>query len=264
MSPYFYLVMNMDTFWHDINKKSDKIGLVISGLSLVLTVLFATLGSLWISIASAFIAISALLFVLSRTLLYMKGIIEDTYPDNYKVLGAFVFHTTDEGNQYEYNTYKFIQNKSLFLYDYDKGFSWSGSNNPGEEDIESDIQEVISVSQTDGSSYDQAKMKFDRPLIYNESEVLHTRFYLDDSDDSASPHVSYKVKYNIRLIYWRVELMYKENNPPAIIDRQTLDSDTPSVWEEVDTTEFHKNSHSYTYYLLSPESGYHYRMHWDK
>lgn len=142
-----------------------------------------------------------------------------------------------------------------------QNFKWSVSKLP---QVSSKFQDVKSVIQNE-TDYDYAILKFKRPLLYNETVVVHFRAETDDFDNTAKPYLDYRVDYFTNIIHYRIILKYKDNyNKPAKILRKPVKSKLSADYEEIGSVQFDEKSKSYEYYLISPGPGYFYRILWEK
>lgn len=161
-----------------------------------------------------------------------------------------------------FETYRVIQSKRVILTEIDQKFKWSGSKLP---DVSSKFQEVKDVI-TNQNDYDKAILTFKRPLLYNETGVVHFRAETDDYDGKAKPHLDYRVESNINIIHFRVILKYKEDNfhQPAKVLKRPINCKTPSDYTEIGSISFDERAKCYEYYLINPKPGYFYRIQWEK
>lgn len=141
-------------------------------------------------------------------------------------------------------------------------FKWSGSRLPKVSSKFQEVKDIIIEKQ----DYDRAILKFKRPLLYNETGVVHFRAETDDFDNTAKPHLDYRVEAPINIIHYRVVLKHKPSNfkTPAKILKKPIHSKHPVEYEEVGSVTFDEKAKSYEYYLTDPEIGYFYRLQWEK
>lgn len=179
-------------------------------------------------------------------------------------LTTVIKYSTSNSRNIIYETYKTIQCKRAIMTEKSYGFKWSGSISPV---VSSDMQEVLSVMNTaDPTIFDQAILKFRKPLYYNQTTVLHFRAHLDDHDNSSSPHVMCKVDQEINLIHFRVTLQHKPRNynVSATLQRQKINSQVNAPYEDLRIVPFELSSKTYECYIPTPDVGYYYRVFWTK
>lgn len=174
---------------------------------------------------------------------------------------TFIKYETLDGNRILYDVYKLIQCKRPILSEYDYNFKWSGTYKPN---ITSDLQAVIDVMDFNNpSNYDKAILKFKKPLIFNESCVIHFKADLDDADKQSGTFVSNRIIRPVDVIHYRILLRHKEDNPNAFIERKKIDAVTQN-FNKIREIPFDKISKSYEFPLLNPELGYIYRISWKR
>ena len=160
-----------------------------------------------------------------------------------------------------FETYRVIQSKRLVLSEIDQNFKWSGSQLPK---VSSRFQKVKDVI-TNEHDYDKAILTFEKPLLYNETGVVHFRAETDDYDGKAKPYLDYKVESYINIIHYRVILKYKDDfQQPAKVLKRPIDCKTPTEYEEIGSITFDERAKCYEYYLINPAPGYFYRIQWEK
>ena len=160
-----------------------------------------------------------------------------------------------------FETYRVIQSKRLVLSEIEQNFKWSGSKLPN---ISSKFQEVknIIINERD---YDKAILTFKKPLLYNETGVVHFRAETDDYDGTAKPYLDYKVESHINIIHYRVILKYKNDfHQPAKVLKRPINCNSPTEYTEISSITFDERAKCYEYYLINPEPGYFYRIQWEK
>ena len=170
------------------------------------------------------------------------------------------FEALDETHSI-FETYRVIQSKRLVLSEIDQNFKWSGSKLPT---VSSKFQEVKDVI-TNKRDYDKAVLTFKRPLLYNETGVVHFRAETDDYDGKAKPYLDYRVESYINMIHYRVILKYKNSfHQPAKVLRKPIECKNPTEYTEIGSITFDEQAKCYEYYLINPEPGYFYRIQWEK
>ena len=119
----------------------------------------------------------------------------------------------------------------------------------------------------DKDKWDTAIIKFKRPLMYNESTVVHIKTENDDNDGSAKPWLKCFVSSSIEILQFRVMLGYKPNNykKTAVFERCKKDSDTgDNNYEFICNVPFENKYKQYFYIHINPTPGYMYRLRWEK
>lgn len=216
---------------------------------------------------AAFIALGAIIFFISavftRVYLVTKRFLERRYNDEFRKIASFVEFRTEDGDHYVCEWFKQVQFKRIIGSEYNHGFYWSGSKPP---DIESDLQNVNGVSKTPEGHYDKVYLKLRKPLLYDESEMIHVRMNLDDSDDAALPYLETKVDEPIKLVSWRVELRHKPDtfDEKALVKKKKVEAQVSPTYDLITSVPFNHDSKSYTYKLIDPEPGYYYKIEWEK
>lgn len=216
---------------------------------------------------AAYLALVAIILFLAATFhkFYstVDTFIKQQHPDEFEDIATFVRYSTDDGLHYKFDLYKYVQSKRIRITKYEHGFNWTGSTEP---EIESGLQEVGDVTKTSRGNYDDLNLYFDRPVLYNQAEVIHVLMRLNDSDGAASPHLEMRVEEPIRVIHWRVELRHKpsEYEESAILKKKLIDSNTSRRYETIDKVRFDSESMSYRIRMMRPEPGYFYRLEWEK
>jgi hypothetical protein len=216
---------------------------------------------------AAFIALGAIIvfisLVFARIYFVTRRFLERRYEDRFRKIASFVEFKTDDGDHYVCEWFKQVQFKRLVGSEYNHGFYWSGSEPP---DIESDLQDVNGVSKTPEGHYDKVYLNFKKPLLYDESEMVHVKMSLDDSDDIAEPYLETKVDEPIKLVSWRVELRHKPDdfNKKALVKKKKIEAQVSPTYGLITSVPFSHDSKSYTYKLTDPDPGYYYKIEWEK
>lgn len=181
--------------------------------------------------------------------------------DHLKVSVFTKFETLDQTHSI-FETYRVIQSKRLVLTKIEQNFKWSGTNLPK---ISSKLQDVHDVV-INNHDYDKAILFFRRPLLYNETGVVHFKAETDDFDNKAKPYLDYRVDTFVNIIHYRVILKNKDDvfDKPAKVLRKAINSRTSNDYEEIGSITFDQKAKCYEYYLTNPEPGYFYRIQWEK
>lgn len=207
----------------------------------------------------SFVFFNFLLLVLIGSSIYTILRLLNKSTSDFESKSTFVKYETLDGHNISYEVYKLIQCKRPILSEYNYSFKWSGTNQPK---INSDLQTVIDVMDFNNpSNYDKAILKFEKPLIFNESCVIHFKADLDDADKQSGTYVSNRIIRPVDVIHYRILLRHKDDNPNAIIERKKIDAVTQD-FNKVREVPFDKTSKSYEHPLLNPDLGYIYRISW--
>jgi len=172
-------------------------------------------------------------------------------------------YETNDGYNINYNIYRIIQSKVPLLQQINHGFKWSGTKSPK---ISSDLQELSFIQNgAMEDDFDIACLKFDRPLKYNETAVVHFKAELDDSDEKSDTMISYKVSSYSELIHFRVILRHKgvDYKSKAKVYKRRIGASVNKL-KEIDTIPFDHQTKSFEYLKERPEIGYLYILKWDR
>ena len=172
-------------------------------------------------------------------------------------------YETSDGYNIDYNIYRIIQSKVPLLHQIEHGFKWSGTKPPK---ISSDLQELNFVRNGAlEDDFDIACLKFDNPLKYNETAVVHFKAELDDSDEKSDTMISYKVSSFSELIHFRVILRHKgaEYKSKAKVYRRRIGAPVNKL-KEIDTIPFDSQTKTFEYLKERPEIGYLYILRWER
>lgn len=235
--------------------------IILGSLASILGLLALLLTGSALQITSIVVAIclflASTLALLWRTL---SGETANRYPHGRKVLASFARYSTEDANLINYDIYRMVQVKRTVMTHYTHNFYWTGSEPPK---LNSDLQKVEEVVQTEKGIYDKIILRLDQAKLYNESTIIHIRMTLDDSDHKSETHVAFKIDEPTEILQWDIELRYKDDTtPPAILERRALSSDLSSGYEEIKKVPFDKATKTYQYSLPKPEVGFHYRLRW--
>jgi hypothetical protein len=212
----------------------------------------------------ALCTICLMLTVFTAYLIYSLFKIFEFSGEEINVRSTFVKYETSDGKKIRYESFKLIQAKRPILTQHEWGFKWSGSKLPS---ISSDFQEVTNVlNENDGSKYDKAILKFNKPLYFNQTTLIHFKAELDDTDLKSNTYVESKVIYEVDVIHYRVILKKKPNdyNLNAKVERKKINSEIHLEYQEVDQIAFDAQTKSYEHMIIRPEIGYYYRLSWER
>lgn len=238
------------------------LGLVGSIASIVGLLIFCFSDTVNAIIALSFFCI-CLLVILVAVISVLFSFVKKGHNLPFDKVSAFTKYETSDGVHIVNETDRVIQSKRVILTQVEQYFKWSGSRMPV---ITSRLQDVKDVVSADGNNYDCAILKLKRPLVFNETGVIHFHAQMDDVDSVSGPYLDFKVDMPINIIHYRVILKHKPDsyNVPAKFLRRKINSAVPSKYEPICSVEFDKNSKSYEYHLISPDAGYFYRIEWEK
>lgn len=133
--------------------------------------------------------------------------------------------------------------------------------------VTSDIQNVTNIlDDQDPSKYDRAILKFNKPLYFNENEVIHFKAILDDTDKQSGTYVSNRIIQDVDIIHYRIILKYKASDYDvnAILERNKINAINSTNYEKLKEIAFDNTTKSYEYHLLKPEINYNYRIRWER
>lgn len=205
-----------------------------------------------------------LLILLYGILRGINKMVRDNSDDEYKRIASFfVFHSSD-GVKSTFEVFRTIQSKRLFLTHIKYNFKWTGTTPP----VLSSRAQVIDCIKynSNKNAWDEATIRFTQPLKYNECAVVNVRTENDDCDNQAQPYLSSKLETPIDVIGFRVLLSYKPDgyNTPAKLQRKQIDTEIDGGYETIGSVPFDKEHKSYYHCLINPESGYVYKLEWEK
>jgi hypothetical protein len=177
-------------------------------------------------------------------------------------ISTFARWATADGRNIVYEVFRNIQVKRPFIKQIDHQFAWTGTKPPT---VKSDLQAIKLVSTEAGAS----SLRFILPYVrvFNETEVLHCRMDLDDSDQCADPFLEQIVRNPIRFISFRVELLHvtpRYHREQAVLIKTKLDENGPLISETVAKIKFDGITKSFEYNLTDPTPGYRYRLKWTR
>ncbi len=188
------------------------------------------------------------------------------YPKGYIPVATFVRYTTTDGKQIVYEAFRQIQVKHAFLTEIEHRYSWSGTKRPT---ITSTLQTIGPTAKDEKTGWDVVPVKFRHPRYYNDTEIVHLRSTLDDSDEKSETYCNIRIDHPTRMLQFRIELLHcskpNHGNMIAHIERrlETL-SAASEPWEPIDKIQFNVTSRSFEHLIADPNPGYQYRIRWDR
>ena len=237
----------------------------------ILSGLASLLGAFFVIISDDIIPVRALSFwgvaLLSCLVLFyfeIRGIVCEEKETDYNLDSVFITFETIGATKSKYQIFKIIQSKQQVLSNYTQQYNWSGSFMPV---LSSNIEEVIGGNeQFIKDKYHDVKLRFKRPITYNESTTVHFCAIVDDSDNVASPHVQFKVEKPIRFLRFRIVLRNKQNSysKTAKLLTKPIDSNFYVKFKEEKSISFDAKSKTYFHQIINPKVGNIYRVEWEK
>lgn len=224
--------------------------------------LFCFSSTISIIIALSYFCV-CLTIILTAILFILFSFIKGSHKFPYEKISAFTKYETSDGVHITNETYRVIQVKRILLTEVEQNFKWTGSKRP---EITSGLQTTSPPVFNDKNTYDKVTLKLKKPMMFNETGVLHFHARMDDVDGVAEPFLSFRVDMPINIIHYTIILKYKPDNYdiPAKLLRMKIDSDLSPRYETMLSIPFDNDSKSYEYHLISPEVGYFYRIEWEK
>ena len=247
--------------WKIVNSPFYIIGSIASIFSVVI-LLFKDENSGFIALGFLCIALTLFLISLLRVL---NRFLEKPTQDH-KCISSFIQYTCDDGDNIIVETYKLIQVKCSLLQEYNAGFKWSGDNIP---QISSELQKfrIVKASQ-DGCEYDYAVLDFKKPILYNETTIVHFKSIANDVKHVSLPYVEIPIIQPIEFIQICISLGYKDEkfiDTAKISKRKMTDSrQIQQNHNEYASIPFDQKHKQYLYRLINPQVGYSYKISWER
>ncbi len=190
--------------------------------------------------------------------------IHQNYGKDYRSISSFYIYQTDDGERSTFETFRLIQCKRMFLSQIEYKFKWSGTLMPRIISKSQIIENI--VHNDDAQQWDTAILKFKKPLIYNESTVVHVKTENDDHDGTAKPYIYCKLETPIDIMQFRVLLAYKsaDYNEKAIFERKQISQEIDLDYEYLESIDFNSLYKQYHHVVVDPLPGYIYRLRWKK
>ena len=218
---------------------------------------------------AAIIALGLLLIALVLFLIRIFHVLNrflEKQPQDHKCISSFIQYTCDDGDNVVFDTYKLIQVKCSIMQDFDVGFKWTGDKMPN---ISSELQTFKTLKRTtNGYEYDYAVLEFKKPVLYNETTLVHFRSEANDVEHKSSTYVEVPIRYPIEYVQICISLGYKDNsfNKTAEISKRkiTNSNQIQQPHTKYNSIPFDKNHKQYVYRLINPEVGYSYRISWER
>ncbi len=248
-------------FWGIVEKPLTSVGSICSIVAATIFLCVKDDTTRWIALVLFTISLVVILFSIIRVL---NRFLDDEKRDKYKCISSVITYTTDDKENIVFDLYKVIQVKCAILQYFDVGFKWSGKK---EAQFYSFFQEIeLTQKSPDANSYDNARLKLKRPVLYNEATVIHLRQELNDSEKVSIPKVEIKVEYPIDSIQTIIFLGYKDStyNKTARLERRLISSEVCAEFENIGSVPFDQVHKQYSHTFINPEPGYYYRIIWER
>lgn len=191
-------------------------------------------------------------------------IIKQNNKNEYNRISSFFVFRSEDGVRSTFETYRLIQCKRPILTDIEYKYKWTGSILPRMSSEKQIIEQL--PPNNDKNKWDTAIIKFKRPLIYNESTVIHIKTENDDSDGTASPWLEGSVSSSVEILQFRVMLGYKPDGyrQNAVFERLRKDSEVGNNFTFICHVPFEDTYKQYFHICINPDPGYIYRLRWEK
>jgi hypothetical protein len=250
----------------------SKLWKVVSGPLYIVGTLASVASILVLCFNNSSAAILALVFLCLALTLFLWKIfrvlnrfLEKTTEDH-RHISSFIQYVCDDGDNITVESYKLIQIKCSMMHEYRAGFKWSGTNIPK---ISSDLQNFKIIKQSqDEHLHDNAVLEFKKPVLYNETTVVHSKYEINDVDHKSAPYVEIPINYPVEYIQICVALGYKESsfNKTAVLRRRKLTNanEIQQEYKPFDSLPFDAQHKQYTFRLINPKVGYTYRIEWER
>ncbi len=205
-----------------------------------------------------------MLLIIYKILKTINRLILENSDKEYRSISSFYIYQSKDGHKSTFEVYRLIQCKRLFLTEIPYKFKWSGSKQPV---LTSSMQTIEDVCHNeDKNKWDGARIKFKKPLRYNECTVVNIKTTNDDFDGAAKPWLSCNLETPIEMMLFRVMLSYKQDgyNRQAVFERKRIDTEIDGEYEYIESVDFNTGNKLYSYCAINPEPGYIYRLRWEK
>ena len=215
----------------------------------------------WVALSLFALSLCLVLIAIIRVL---NRYLNDENSVNHKCISSFITYKTDDEENIVFDLYKVIQVKSAMLRYFEVGYKWSGKK---DSNFSSTLQDVEYIRKNpDVNSFDSARLRLRRPVLYNEATVIHLRQELNDAEKVSVPKIEIKVEYPIDSIQTTISLGYKNNayNKTAKLERQLISSEMCPQVENIGSVPFDQIHKQYTHTFINPDPGYYYRIIWER
>lgn len=240
----------------------------ISNIASILGILGVSANSYWgnkyeVHIALGFVVVTCLVvgaFAVRALLKWQSA----TFPRGYIPIATFVRYSTTDGKQVTHETFRQIQVKHAFLTKIPHRYRWSGTKPPK---LSSSLQQIGTPGSDAASGFDVVEVRFQHPRYYNDTEIVHIRSVMDDTDEQSETQCSLLIENPIKVVQFRIELLHCQkpsfSGMKAHVERR-LQTVRSGQFEPIESVPFDINTRSFEYLLASPEPGFEYRIRWDR
>jgi len=241
----------------------------ISNFGALLGILGISGSSLWGDAYKSHVALAAWVITCGILLVYgvftLRRFQTAKYPTGYIPVATFVRYSTTDGKHLVHETFRQIQIKHAYLSKVAHKYMWTGTKPPT---ITSSLQRLGTTVWKDvETNYDAIDVHFQHTRYFNDTEILHLRSTVDDSDEQSETFCSLFIDHPIKVAHFRVELLHcgkpAHSAMCAHIERRGR-NDMTSSYEPIERVQFDITSRSFEYLLPNPEPGYYYRIRWDR
>lgn len=238
---------------------------ILGGVASIVGVVIALCTDKNKAIIALFAIIIFLLIILFAILSTLKRFVQKEHNKEFIKLSDFITYKFQDKTHIDYDVYRLIQSKRPYLTEIKWNFKWTGKKNPEIDSTLQSCDKPIIKGVDDG--FDHIILNLKKPLLYNESEVLHFHAKMDDTDGSSLPVVGVKIEEPVKVVRFKVVLLYKEtdfNENAELKSAPIHDSGYGLKYQTIKTIEFNKHTKSYECVLTNPKVGYFYRLEWTK
>ena len=237
----------------------------VAGASIVLSILsfffqiFENDTYVKIALVTLVLFLIALLFIIVNSINKVFGL---HFKDDYRRVSSFFVYEENVKGKSIFETYRLIQCKKIMLTEVPYKYKWTGKK----AKICSKNQKITREKKGRDGEWDEVSLKFDKPLHFNDSTVLHIRTENEDPNGVAKPWIECRLESPIEFLHFRVQLAYKGNQCQelAVFERKRINSELDTGFEEIESIKFDATYMQYSYIYLNPDPGYYYRLRWQK
>lgn len=241
---------------------------IISNIGAILGIVGVSAANIYAESFKAHVALTiftvAVLAVAAQLIWSLRKWQNKNYPNGYIPVATFVRYTTTDGKHVVHENFRQIQIKHGYLTKILHRQYWTGTKEPV---LSSSLQRIGTKSKDPVTAFDIIEIHFARPRYYNDTEIVHTRCSIDDSDERSSTHVEIYIQAPINLVHFRVELLHCQKPAHAGMiawfERRPHGA-TSSPYEPLSEVRFDATSRSFEKLVAQPDPGYNYRLRWDR
>lgn len=177
------------------------------------------------------------------------------------IIAVFSEYRNSGGNEGIFETTKVIQSKVPYLTKFVYKFTWFGNKDP--YDVGSRIQQagkpIYSRDPSHGPS--TIELFLSKPLLYNDSTVIHWSCRVDIADGKSPTFIGTTVSEPMDVI--ELSAVFTGGDPEsratAVVSRCRAD-DRNKNWENLHEVDFDKKTSSYRWWQPHPDVGWTYRL----